>query len=439
MLAANAAARALGVHAGERLSAARALAPQLPLRERDATLETATLAELAAWAGRFTPVVSMAPQALLLEVAGCLRLFGGLAALLHDLRQGLTNLGLDARIAVAPTPLAAHWLALARPDSVVRAGPDWQRTLDALPLQVVLTGSNVTTATLELLEGVGLRSLGEVRRLPRAGLARRQATALLDALARARGERADPRPRHHPPPCHEARIVLPVPATTVEPLLFVAARLIAGLAAWLTGLQAVCDRFALLLDHDGGGTTRLDIVSTEPCREAERLMLLTREHLSVLELSAPVEALRLFAGAPASRPGHTPDLFGDSGQTRESVSLLLDRLRARLGEEALFHPAPAPDHRPERACRKLPPGARIAPQHTIAPMRPAWLLETPQLLASVHGLQRLAGPERIESGWWDGADARRDYFVARRSDGALCWVFRDLDQDGGWYLHGYFG
>lgn len=438
-MAANAAARALGVHAGERLSAARALAPQLPLRERDAALETATLAELAAWAGRFTPAVSLAPQALLLEVAACLRLFGGLDALLDALREGLAALGLQAHTAVAPTPLAAHWLALARPGSVVRAGPDWQRALDALPLQVVQADSAVSTATLELLQGVGLRSLGEARRLPRAGLARRQATALLDALARARGERADPRPRHHPPPCHEARIVLPVPAATVEPLLFVANRLIAGLAAWLTGLQAVCDRFALLLDHDGGGTTRLDIVSTEPCREADRLMLLTREHLSVLELSAPVEAVRLFADAPASRPGHTPDLFGEASQARESVSLLLDRLRARLGEEALFHLAPQADHRPERACRKLPPGVRIAPQQTIAPMRPAWLLETPQPLASVHGLQRLSGPERIESGWWDGADARREYFVVRRRDGALCWVFRNLDQGGGWYVHGYFG
>jgi protein ImuB len=47
----------------------------------------------------------------------------------------------------------------------------------------------------------------------------------------------------------------------------------------------------------------------------------------------------------------------------------------------------------------------------------------------------LAGPERIESGWWDGDEASRDYFVARRPDGSLAWVYRDKD---GWFLHGLF-
>jgi protein ImuB len=47
----------------------------------------------------------------------------------------------------------------------------------------------------------------------------------------------------------------------------------------------------------------------------------------------------------------------------------------------------------------------------------------------------LAGPERIESGWWDGDDAKRDYFVARLPNAALAWIFRE---EGQWYLHGLF-
>jgi protein ImuB len=46
-------------------------------------------------------------------------------------------------------------------------------------------------------------------------------------------------------------------------------------------------------------------------------------------------------------------------------------------------------------------------------------------------------PERIESGWWDGADVRREYHVARNARGRCGWVFRDL-RTGGWYLHGVF-
>jgi len=64
-----------------------------------------------------------------------------------------------------------------------------------------------------------------------------------------------------------------------------------------------------------------------------------------------------------------------------------------------------------------------------------WLDGTP--------LQLLAGPERIESGWWDGDLAARDYFIARAHDGALVWVFRArLPLSGtegtGWFLQGRF-
>jgi protein ImuB len=47
----------------------------------------------------------------------------------------------------------------------------------------------------------------------------------------------------------------------------------------------------------------------------------------------------------------------------------------------------------------------------------------------------LAGPERIESGWWDGDEAGRDYFVARFKNAAVAWIYRET---GEWFLHGLF-
>ena len=52
-------------------------------------------------------------------------------------------------------------------------------------------------------------------------------------------------------------------------------------------------------------------------------------------------------------------------------------------------------------------------------------------------LDLLAGPERIESGWWDGGDIARDYFIARTQNEALVWIYRERG-GGGWYLHGLF-
>lgn len=440
IIAANAAAREAGITPGERISAARARLPELILRDRNPALEVATLSELAAWAGRFTPALCVVPpQALLLEVSASLRLFGGQQRLLQQLRSGLGELGIQAGIAAAPTPLAAHWLALTQPDTFLEAHTGWQSSLDALPLQVVRAGTTVSEASVELLNGVGIHTLGQARRLPREGLARRQGKALLDALARARGETPDPRPRHVPPEQYAAHIPLPVPTANIEPLIFVTSRLIAGLAAWLDSLQAACDRFELLLEHEGAAATRIEIVSGEPSRDAARLMLLAREHLSVVRLAEPVESLRIAADAPVARAGHTPDLFGDTGQVRENVTLLLDRLRARLGDAALFQPAPWPDHRPERAARNQPLNTKPANAPVCSAQRPTWLLDTPRPLSSLHGLRMVAGPERIETGWWDGADVRREYFVARTREDALWWVFRDLNANGDWYVHGYFG
>jgi protein ImuB len=96
----------------------------------------------------------------------------------------------------------------------------------------------------------------------------------------------------------------------------------------------------------------------------------------------------------------------------------------------------------------VPPPGRDVPACT----RPIWLLAQPQPLPERRSqpwldggpLQLLAGPERIESGWWDGAPALRDYFVASAADGALVWIYRarlpggDAGADG-WFLHGRFG
>ena len=78
--------------------------------------------------------------------------------------------------------------------------------------------------------------------------------------------------------------------------------------------------------------------------------------------------------------------------------------------------------------------------------RPLWLLHAPRPLAEIaavpqHGgpLTLIAGPERIESGWWDGNDVARDYFVARNPALALLWIYRERRENGGWYLHGIFG
>ncbi|CAI07860.1 conserved hypothetical protein [Aromatoleum aromaticum EbN1] len=439
IVAATTAARVRGVELRQGVAGALAVVPELVLRERDPALEAATLAELATWAGRFTSCVSLdPPDAVLLEASASLRLFGGIDGLAQRIADAALPLGLTTTLAAAPTPLAARWLARVRPGTLVRPSNGWAGALDALPIELLADGAPVPPATLELLRGVGVRRIGELARLPRDGLARRDASVVTDTVARARGREPDPRPRFVPAERFASRLVLPASVAHTEPLRFAAGRLFSNLAAWLAARQAGLDCCRLHLEHDCAPATVVEIVTGRPQRDAARFVQLASEHLAALVLPAPVEALRLTADTPVALPAGTPDLFGGKDDAREAALRLLDRLHARLGRDAVRTVLPVADHRPERAWRPAAPGARPAPHPAILAPRPLWLMQ-PRALGAARALTLLSGPERIESGWWDGDDVRRDYYVARTPEGALWWVFERLDSPGGWYVHGFFG
>ena len=69
--------------------------------------------------------------------------------------------------------------------------------------------------------------------------------------------------------------------------------------------------------------------------------------------------------------------------------------------------------------------------------RPLWLLSRALPLRGPPP-RILAGPERIESGWWDGGDTRRDYYVVQTREGQRAWAFLVPGSDDGWMLHGWF-
>ncbi len=443
VIAANPLALAAGVRRGQRIASARAIAPGLRLQARAPALESEALAEIASWAGTYTPRVSLAPpDAVLLEISSSLRLFGGADVIETAVHSGLCRLGFRVLTAFAPTPLAARWFAR----SLTPPGPGaaWLDRLDSLPLAVLADGTDVRGDTLELLRGIGLATLGEVRRLPAAGLARRQAQAVLAALARARGEHPDPRAWFVTPPRFEREIALPAPTSLTEPLLFAARRLFASLGGWLQGQHAAVDRCRLSLLHEHAADTVLEIVTGRPSRDEARLVMLAREHLAALPLPAEVSGLRLSADNPASLAPRPDDLFGDPARAGESAMLLIDRLRARLGSDTVRQFEPHADHRPDSAWRmtgvecarrtRTDPAGRVQ-AHTT---RPLWLLRAPRRL-DPHDFSLLGEAERIESGWWDERDIRRDYYLARGPDDALWWVFHELDPPGHWYVHGYFG
>jgi protein ImuB len=385
-----------------------------PLAE---TKNSAALERLAAWACQFTPRVSLEPpQALLAEVHASLRYFGGLDELLGQLRAGLAGLGCEASIAVAATPRAALWRA--------RAGGGGD--LNELPLSV--TGFEV-----DFLESIGISSIGELRRLPREGLAKRCGRALVDDLDRALGVLPEAREFFLPPARFDATLELPGGVAHAEGVLFAAKRLVLQLEGLLAGRQAGIRGFALSLISFKGRQTMMEVRLASPARQAERLMRVLREKMAAAVLREPVEAIRLQAEDFVPLGERSGGLFGDARTDGEDWARLAERLQARLGAEAIHGLTTQPDHRPEFAWRRVEPGEWDPREFRQPGPRPAWLVDPPRRLPQTD-FELLAGPERIECGWWDGDEAKRDYFIARRA-ASLVWVYRE---DDAWYLHGLF-
>ncbi len=381
-------------------------------------LPPGTLEPLAAWACQFTPRVSLEPpQALLAEVQGSLRYFGGMRQLLGKIDAGRAELGFEASLAVAPTARAALWIA--------RGGGG---RLERLPIEV-------TGFETEFFKSIGVATVGDLLRLPREGLAKRCGQALLDDLDRALGCAAEPRRFFEPPQRFAARLALAAEVTHAEALLFPARRLLAQLEGLLAARHAGVRAFTLELFP---GKTRIEIGLASPAREAKRMADLLRERLAKENLARPVEAIGLQAENFAPLGGRSAALFGDAAGEAEDWARLAERLQARLGAGAVHGITPCPDHRPEYAWRRVEPGEWEPREFTQPGPRPAWLLEPRRLRQSQFSL--LAGPERIECGWWDGDDARRDYFIARLEHAALGWVYREAgcSSTGDWYLHGLF-
>ncbi len=377
-----------------------------------------TLERLAAWACQFTPKVSLEPpQALLVEMQASLRHFGGLENLMEKLREALAELGCEASLAVAGTPRAALWLARGN-----------GRVLEELPVDVITQDERT-----KFLKNLGLCTLGEVLRLPREGLAKRCGEALVEELDRAVGASPEPRRFFSPPARFDASLDLPGGVIQAEGVLFGAKRLLLQLEGLLAARQEGIHRFVLTLSDFKQKEIRIDVRLASRSRQAERLMKVLRERMAGVALREPVESIRLQAQDFSPLDERSGAMFGDAQAEGEDWARLAERLQARLGERTLHGLTTQPDHRPELAWRSVEPGEWDPREFRQPGPRPLWLMDCSRKITN-QDLHLLAGPERIECGWWDGDEAKRDYFIAR-SGASLVWVYREADE---WYLHGFF-
>lgn len=495
------AAEQAGIQLGMRRAGAAAIAPEVPLLTRDPVAEQQLLREAALALLQYTPEIAVAePDTLLLKVEASLAYFGGPRRLTRRIAETLRGMNLHARLGMAPTAQGA-WLLARQPRArgprrVLRIATLTHR-LDALPCALLPPAQ----ARLEWLHSIGCRTLGALRRLPRAGLQRRCGSELMQAMDAAYGAV----PQCHlwitPPARFQQRLELPDYLEHAEAILSWAQRLIEPLCGWLTARRLAVRHITLSIEHERGrharAPTALLLRLAQPAWQAHHLLNLLRERLGRLPLEAPAIALCLQVDDTVEQPEASACLFPQPGGSLADHARLLDLLSARLGRERVLRPRPVADHRPEAANRWGPaqetdasgmpsrhkraspkPAARSGPStggaggvsrsgsHRLGSLdtwagmpapsqprfdlmdRPFWLLEPARALQVRHhrpvvagqALRLVRGPERIESGWWDAALILRDYFVAEDEAGTRYWIYRERDTENArWFLHGRYG
>jgi len=450
VLLANEAAIAAGVMPGQSANAALALLPELELEERCTLKEQQVLESLAAWLEQFSSFVSIvSSDVLLLEIAGSLRLYGGLQSLRQQVSKGLERQGFAASLSIAPTPLAATWLARGGRRVCVREATNLVPILRKLPLYCL----DWPVAATESLAGMGITKIGDCLRLPREGFARRFGAKRLIELDRAVGRLPDPRTSWRAPEHFCADYEMIEEQSDRELLLAICRELLVAHEQFLLVRQLGTQRLCFSFYHLKAAATKLSLGCMQADRSAKRWSELLSIRFERLGLPEPVIAVRL-------QGGHTQPLQAESGRLafqgraegseRYSMTQLAERLVARIGNQSVNGVATVAEHRPQLAwrSRNLLAG-KVSDALSFVKRglkRPLWMLPEPAPLHAEEGyplhlgrLRLLEGPERLETGWWDENGIARDYYTAINPRGMRLWIFKNRSTRSDWYLHGIFG
>jgi protein ImuB len=413
------------------MEATRALLkePGLRLIERSKPDERRALRALADWALQFSSTVHVDPARWLiwLEIGASLRYFEGLPALQARIERGVAALDYTATPGIAPTLEAAALFSHDR-----RARPVIERNdiaSQASPLDLNLLF--LDDKTLDQLTATGLTTVGAVLAIPSDAIARRFGPQTTGYLQRLLGKQPDPRQPHRAGERYRRSYEFADPIHSVEGLLFPLRRIMQEFEGYLRGRDCAIQRVDLTLRHRDSPESSFSLHTSAPMRDASRLFALLREKLERTPWESPATTVIVQAAE-----FHTPeilqgDFFDDSQRLKASWSALLDKLRARLGEQAVRQLGLKDDHRPEQAwCIQTGSDPQDSP--ILHPERPLWLLEP---IPIARPAKLLGRPERIEAGWWSGTDTRRDYYLAISPEGGRWWLYKDVDRDQ-WYLHG---
>ncbi|MEM9970039.1 MAG: DNA polymerase Y family protein [Pseudomonadota bacterium] len=509
LLSLSAEAEQAGLTPGQPLRDARSMCPELETRPQETELDTAFLTLLRRWAGKFSPWVSEErPEGLTLDVTGCAHLFGGEAALLGVVEADCAALGLTVRAGIADTVGAAWALArfaggraggsrsgddiaqearatrsrAAKRRHWVKGGTAPAGAITMNPAERIAASGHMRTAlaklpvaalrleedTVVMLGRLGLRQVGDLTGQPRAALARRFGSRLVQRLDQALGLEPEAVSAARPEFTFATRLTLPEPIGLVSDISAAIDRLLAALGDRLVAKGHGARRVRMECYRSDHTMQALEVGLTRPSADPDRIKPLLEMKIAEIDAGFGIDMIRL--DAVVTEPVHAYQHRGhvdaaSDGETRLKVTPAMDdllgRIGARIGLEAITRFHPAESHVPEKACHAVAAAWSEPAEHWPRPSAPRplelWRPEivstedTPHLPATFRwrgrDLETLAGvgPERISPEWWlDDPDWRsgvRDYWRVTTKSGERLWLYfaHGGTMSAGWFCQGSFG
>lgn len=471
IVAVNNEARQMGVHAGMRLTDAKALCHELEALFHNAAADRALLHQRAAWLKSFSPLVVPGDTNIIyLDSTGCAHLFGGEHKMLERIRQAMKSMGHQTRLGLSDNQGAAWALAhyAEKPLSILPP-LDIKAGLAPLPVEALRLHKDQVHALYHL----GLKTIEQLSVLPRAALYRRfsdkkHGDAVLKKLEQALGMQDEPLIHNGEQPNLRFSVAPLDPLIDLPGISQHFDQLLVQLFAVLQKqLQGVV-RLSLDLFYSDGRVKDISIRLAQPTRNKAHIRRLFDEKLNEIDPGFGIDVL-LLSALKIGDLAPTQLQLDDHKETQkhpDQLAPLLDRLANRLGQGAVYRLFPVERHLPEKAQKKGHPLKADTWQHwKHAPRRPPTLLARPELIevkfgvgAQVptqflwrklwHQIIYAQGPERILPEWWEnlaGRHVTRDYYEVEDQIGLRFWLYRAprRKQDAPtetatWWLHGLY-
>lgn len=464
VLAADAAARRVGLRVGMPAIKAQALVLGLVIMEADPAADAAALERLALWAlQRYAPIAAAdPPDGLVIDVTGATHLHGGEEAMLSEMIARLGPAGFTAHAAIADHWGAAHALARyrARPSIVVPPGED---TAAIAPLSIAAL--RLPCDMVDALHRLGFDRITDLLTKPRAPLALRFGPDLGRRLDQATGQVNEPIDPVRPLDLIEIRRSFAEPIGAADTIARYIGKLVTQLCAALEAKGLGAKRLDLLLHRVDNRLQAIRIGTALPVRDVKRLTRLLCDKIETVDPGFGIEIMSLTA--TLAEPLAPKQVISSLTEAPEvDVTDLIDILANRVGEQRLYRFAPVASDVPERSVARVAPTAPDTgagwPDHWPRPSRllphpepietVALLPDHPPVTFTWRGVRRRVkradGPERVFGEWWKRQAeliAVRDYFQVEDEAGERFWIYRAGDgehEDTGshrWFLHGIFG